>query len=99
MRKLSNTAATKEYVPNTLGNSFTFNNLFASKHFSLIFVSLTSILNTKVKCVLFAVTSTGCFNVKRLFKNNYENASSRIVTFLSGFYLCCNFIKCCKFIK
>ena len=64
MRKLSNTVATKEYVPNTLGNSFTFNNLFASKHFSLIFVTLTSISNTKVKCVLFLMTATGCFNVK-----------------------------------
>ena len=33
MRKLSNTAVTKEYVPNTLGNCFTFNNLFAWEHF------------------------------------------------------------------
>ena len=46
MRKLSNTAATKEYVPNTLGNL-------------LIFFCLTSILNTKTKCVLVAITTTG----------------------------------------
>ena len=37
MRKLSNMEATKEYVPNTLGNSFTFNNFFASEHFYIDF--------------------------------------------------------------
>ena len=81
MRKLSNTVATKEYAPNTLGNCFTFNNFFAWKSFTLILLCLTSILNTKGKYVLFVMTATGFFNVKRLFKNNYQNASSRIVTF------------------
>ena len=37
MRKLSNTVATKEYVPNTLGNCFTFNNFFAWEHFYIDF--------------------------------------------------------------
>ena len=32
MRKLSNTVATKEYVPNTLGSCFTFNDFFAWKN-------------------------------------------------------------------
>ena len=83
MRTLSNTVATKEYVPNTLGNCFTFNNSLLGNIFTLIFLSLTSILNTKVKYVLFVMTATGFFNVKRLFKINYQNASSRIVTFVT----------------
>ena len=49
--------------------------------FTLIFLCLTSIVNIKTKYALFVMTATGFFNVKRLFKNNYQNASSRIVTF------------------
>ena len=78
MRKLSNAVATKEYVPNTLGNCFTFNNFFAWEQFYIDFPLFFSILNTKSKYVLFAMTATGSLNVKSLF----ENASSRIVTFL-----------------
>ena len=82
MRTLSNTVATKEFVPNTLGKCFTFNNSLLGNIFTLIFLCLTSILNIKTKYALFVMTATGFFNVKRLFKNNYQNASSRIVTFL-----------------
>ena len=49
--------------------------------FTLIFLCLTSIVNIKTKYALFVMTATSFFNVKRLFKNNYHNASSRIVTF------------------
>ena len=49
--------------------------------FTLIFLCLTSILNIKTKYALFVMTAIGFFNVKRLFKNSYQNASSRIVTF------------------
>ena len=38
MRKLSNTVATKEYAPNTLGNCFTFENLFAWERFYIYFL-------------------------------------------------------------
>ena len=82
MRKLSNAVATKEYVPNTLGNCFTFNNFFAWEQFYTDFPLFFSILNTKGKYVLFVMTATGFLNVKSLFKNNYQNASSRIFTFL-----------------
>ena len=37
MRELSNTVATKEYVRNTLGNRFTFNNFFAWENFYIDF--------------------------------------------------------------
>ena len=37
MRNLSNTVATKEYVPNTLGNCFTLNNFFAWENFCIDF--------------------------------------------------------------
>ena len=37
MKLLSNTVATKEYVPNTLGNYFTFNNFFTWEHFYIDF--------------------------------------------------------------
>ena len=37
MRNLSNTVATKEYVPNTLGNCFTFNNFFTWEHLYIDF--------------------------------------------------------------
>ena len=79
MRKLSNTVATKEYAPNTLGSRFTFENFsLLGNVFTFIFFCLTIILNTKAECVLVVMTATG----KRLFKNNYQNASSRIATIL-----------------
>ena len=93
MRTLSNTVATKEFVPNTLGKCFTFNNSLLGNIFTFIFLCLTSILNTKIKYVLFVMTAIVFFNVKRLFKTNDQNASPRIVTFLWSFYLCCKFIK------
>ena len=37
MRKLSNSIATKQYVPNTLGNYFSFYNFFAWEHFYIDF--------------------------------------------------------------
>ena len=38
MRKLSNTVASKEYVPNTLGKCFTYDNFFAWEHFYIDFL-------------------------------------------------------------
>ena len=55
MRKLSNTVASKEYVP---GNYFTFEKFFTWEKFTLIFFCLTSILNAKSKCILVFITAT-----------------------------------------
>ena len=82
MRKLSNTIATKEYVPNTPGNCFTFNDFFPWKNFYIDFPLFNKHFKHQGKNVLFMMTATGFVNVKRLFKSNYQNASSRIVTFL-----------------
>ena len=38
MRKLSNTVPTKVYVPNSLGNCFTFDNFIAWEHFYIDFL-------------------------------------------------------------
>ena len=65
MRKLSNTVATKEYVPNTLGNCFTFNNFFAWEHFYIDFLLFNKHFEHQ----------------DQVCKNSYQNASSRIVTF------------------
>ena len=64
MRKLSSTVAIKDYVANTLGNSFAFDNFFAWEHFNIIFICLTSILNTKAQCVLVVITATGFLMAK-----------------------------------
>ena len=61
--------------------------------FALIFLYFTSILNSKTKYILFVMTATGSFNVKSLFKNNYEKTSSRIATFCEVFNYFYNFIK------
>ena len=82
MRKLSNLLTTKVYVPNTLGSVLLLTPSLLGNILTLIFLYLTSILNIKAKCVLFMMTETDILNVKRLFKNNYQNASSGIVTFL-----------------
>ena len=82
MRKLSSTVAIKDYVANTLGSSFTFDNFFAWKHFYIDFL----LFNKHFKHQ--GPVCTSChyyhwnFNGKRLFKNNYQNASSRIATIL-----------------
>ena len=39
------------------------------------------------------MTATGSFNVKSLFKNNYEKTSSRIATFCEAFNYFYDFIK------
>ena len=82
MSKLLNTLESKEYVPNTLGTVLLLTTSLIGKIFALISPYLTSILNTKTKCVLSVMTATGLFNVKRLFKNNYQNASFITVPFL-----------------
>ena len=93
MKKISNTLGIKEYVPNTLGTVLLLTTSLLGNIFTLIFLYLRSILNTKAKCVLFVMMATVFFNVKRLFKNNYQNAFSRIVTFLRSFYLFYKFIE------
>ena len=82
MRKLSNMEATKEYVPNTLGNCFTFNNFFAGEHFYIDFPLFNKHFKHQNQLCTICDDCNCFFNVKRLFKNDYQNASSRIVTFL-----------------
>ena len=66
-----------------LSTSFLLVNIFA-----LIFLYFASILNTKTKYILFVMTATVSFNVKSLFKNNYEKTSSRIATFIISLNIC-----------
>ena len=81
MRKLSNTVATKEYVPNTLGNCFTFNNFFAWEHFYIDFPLFNKHFKHQNQVCTICDDCNWFFYAKRLFKNDYQNASSRIVTF------------------
>ena len=65
MRKLPNTLAAKEYVPNTLGNVILLTTSLFSNIFRLIFVYLASTLKTKAKCILFVMTATVFFLISK----------------------------------
>ena len=82
MRNLSNTVATKEYVPNTRGNCFTFDNFFAWEYFYIDFLLLNKHFKHQDQVCTSCHYCNCFFNGKRLFKNNYQNASSRIATIL-----------------
>ena len=73
--------AAKEYVPNTLRNCFTFNNFFAWEHFYIDFPLLNKHFKYKDQVCTICDDCNWFFNVKMLFKNNYQNESSRIVIF------------------
>ena len=89
MRKLPNTVETKVYVPNTLRNCFTFDNFFAWEHFYIGFLLFNKHFKHQGQVCTSGPYWNCFFSGKRLFKNNYQNASSRIVTILWSFYLCC----------
>ena len=82
MKKLSNTVATKEHVINTLGNCFTFDNFFAWEHFYIAFLLFSNHFKHQGLVRTSFHYCNWFFNGKRLFKNNYQNESSRIVTIL-----------------
>ena len=82
MRKLSNTVASKEYVPNTLGNCFPFDNFYAWEHFYIDFLLFRKHFKHQGQVYTSCHYCIWFFNGKRPFKNNYQNASSRIVTIL-----------------
>ena len=82
MRKLSDTVTTKEYVSNTLGSCFTFGNFFPWEHFYFDFLPFNKHFKHQDQVCTSCHYCNWFFNDKRLFKNNYQNASSRIVTIL-----------------
>ena len=79
MRKLSNTVASKEYVP---GNYSTFEKFFTWEKLYLDFLLFNKHFKRQVQVYTSFYYCNGFFNGKRLFKNNYQNESSRIVTIL-----------------
>ena len=64
MRELSNTVATKEYVRNTLGNRFTFNNFFAWENFYIDFPLFNKPLKHQGQVCTFVMTAT-CFFISK----------------------------------
>ena len=63
------------------------------KIFALIFLYLTSILNTKTKYILFVMTATGSFNVKVCLKIIMKRHRLELLTFCEVFNYFYNFIK------
>ena len=82
MRKLSTTVAIKDYVANTLGNSFAFDNFFAWEHFNIDFLLFSKNFKHQGPVCTSCHYCNWFFNGKRLFKNNYQKASFRIATIL-----------------
>ena len=82
MRKLSTTVAIKDYVANTLGNSFAFDNFFAWEHFNIDFLLFSKNFKHQGPVYTSCHYCNWFFNGKRLFKNNYQKASFRIATIL-----------------
>ena len=81
MRKLSTTVI-KDYVANTLGNSFAFDNFFAWEHFNIDFLLFSKNFKHQGPVCTSCHYCNWFFNGKRLFKNNYQKASFRIATIL-----------------
>ena len=63
--------------------------------FTLIFLCLTSILITKTKYVLFVMTPTGFFNVKRLFKMIIKMHHLELLHFFEVFTFVVNLSNTC----
>ena len=82
MRKLSSTVAIKDYVANMLGNSFAFDKFFAWEHFNIDFYLFNKHFKHQGPVCTSCHYCNWFFNDKRLIKNNYQNASSQIVTTL-----------------